>query len=350
VRDTGIGIDPADAGRVFEDFVTLDTSYSRAVGGTGLGLAIVKRLVGALSGEVDLESRIGEGSEFRVRLPLPPAPHPAAAAREGVGDQIDASAPGAPLKVLIVEDNPINRLVLRDLLEQDGHDVDEAHDGRQGVERVARTSYDLVFMDISMPVMDGVEATRAIRQSEARGTRLPLIALTAHARAADKERFRAAGLDDIVVKPISRAALRAVMARYSRPGHAASDATPAPRPVEGVLDVGQLADLSEALGPEKLGGLIAAYLAETEAAIASIAEALDAGEADAALGRQVHHLAGSTALVGATALRAALASLEDRIGQGARLEAQEGAELRALWQATRAALAAHVRPDVVADP
>jgi CheY-like chemotaxis protein len=144
-----------------------------------------------------------------------------------------------PLRILIVEDNRINRIVLRDLLARDGHAVDEAHDGQQGLDRVRRTSYDIVFMDISMPVMDGVEATRAIRKSEARGTRIPLIALTAHARTADKERFRAAGLDDILVKPITRDGLRAIIAKFCKPGGVAEVAAQAPSPDAALVDPGQ---------------------------------------------------------------------------------------------------------------
>ncbi|MFW5881767.1 MAG: ATP-binding protein, partial [Roseicyclus sp.] len=269
VIDTGIGIAPEDQERVFDDFVTLDASYSRDAGGTGLGLAIVKRLVAAMGGEVGLESARGEGSLFRVRLPLPPAEMapaemPRAAAPEGT-DPVARAAP-PPLRILIVEDNRINRIVLRDLLEKDGHRVDEAHDGKQGLDRVAQTSYDLVFMDISMPVMDGVEATRAIRGTEARGTRLPLVALTAHARPEDEERFRAAGLDEIVVKPISRARLRAVIDKVRRAGGPDTLPPGTPRSDAMLIDHDHLESLSETLGAERFGGLVASFLSEMDEA------------------------------------------------------------------------------------
>jgi PAS domain S-box-containing protein len=132
VIDTGIGIDDADQERVFEDFVTLDTSYSRVVGGTGLGLAIVKRLVDVMGGEVGLESTRGEGSLFWARLPLPAANGALAqtAPKTVAGKGASAAAAVTPFRILIVEDNRINRIVLRDLLEEDGHQVDEAHDGQ----------------------------------------------------------------------------------------------------------------------------------------------------------------------------------------------------------------------------
>jgi PAS domain S-box-containing protein len=338
VVDTGIGIDPVDQERVFDDFVTLDTSYSRAVGGTGLGLAIVKRLTGAMGGEVGLDSVNGGGSVFWVRLPLPAAAEDATATGPVDRRAVPSLKATAPLKILIVEDNRINRIVLRDLLERDGHKVDEAHDGQQGVDRVRQTSYDLVFMDISMPVMDGVEATRAVRQSEPRGTRLPMIALTAHARTADKERFRAAGLDDILVKPISRDALRAVIVRHAGSGLQATGSSDASGPDGRLLDHAHLDGLSEAIGPDRIAALIVEFASEMEDAIATIAGSVEQGRTDAALGAKVHHAAGSTALFGAEALREALASLEQRIERGEACDRGLGDVLRRTWADTRAEL------------
>jgi PAS domain S-box-containing protein len=339
VRDTGIGIAREDTERVFEEFVTLDTSFSRAVGGTGLGLAIVKRLVVAMGGEVGVDSTPGEGSLFRVRLPLPATGPSADLPPAEAGDGAEADPPGTPpsLRILIVEDNRINRLVLRELLEQDGHDVDEAHDGAQGVDCVRRNSYDLVFTDISMPVMDGVEATRAIRQSEAPGTRLPLIAVTAHARAEDKERFRAAGLDDILVKPITRAGLRSVIERFAGPARSETDHPEADGTGSdaSMLDHRHLAELGDALGATRIAELIHAFVSETDAAIEAIAARVEQGETDDALSRQAHHTAGSSALVGAVGLSEALRSIEGRIAEGGRIEVAEATAVREIWKATR---------------
>jgi len=346
VIDNGIGIDPTDQDRVFEDFVTLDSSYSRAVGGTGLGLAIVKRLVDAMGGEVELESAKGEGSLFRVRLPLPCADDaPTEAARDRPDTAGASSAmPVKPLKILIVEDNRINRIVLRDLLEQDGHEVDEAHDGQQGVHRVRRRSYDLILMDISMPVMNGVEATRAIRQSEAPGTRLPMVALTAHAREVDKEGFRAAGLDDILLKPITREGLRAIVRRFSCQSAEpetgiTSEASASTR---SVLDHGHVEGLAVALGQDRIGDLIGDFLAEMDEAIGAISGQVDAGDVDRSLRERVHKAAGSAALFGAEALHATLVAVQDRIDDGMACEAGHGAAMRRIWTETSGALRQHI--------
>lgn len=350
VIDDGIGIDAADLERVFEDFVTLDTSYSRAVGGTGLGLGIVRRLVTAMGGEIAVESVKGAGSTFRLHLPLPAASdQQGAEAVAPVPAPLPEVAPARPMKVLIVEDNHINRVVLRDMLEQDGHTVDEAHDGQQGVEKVAGASYDIVLMDISMPVLDGVSATRAIRQTEARGISLPIVALTAHASTADKERFRAAGVDDILVKPISRQALRAVLAGLApSPPHPAPAAPPRPlspplspqTPSPDLIDHEQIDHLAEALGPEKFAELMTAFRDETAEAVASLAQRLEQGESGPDLASAVHHTSGSAAVFGALALRAELAALETLLRGGGTPDPDTAPRLRTCWAETEAALLA----------
>lgn len=336
VIDDGIGIDGSDKNRVFDEFVTLDASYSRAVGGTGLGLAIVKRLVGAMGGDLGLESTKGVGSLFWFRLPLP------SASRVPVNERPEASGASAsvsmkavvPLKILIVEDNRINRVVLRELLEQDDHEVDEAHDGQQAVAFAGRKSYDLVFMDISMPVLDGVEATRAIRQSEARGTRLPIVALTAHAGTADKERFRAAGIDDILVKPITRQGLRKSIGQFSKHQVIDESANGASSSGDSLLDHDHLTQLAEALGQQKIGTLIKDFVAEMEDAMATISTCIETGRIDAALEGKVHSAAGSSALFGAVVLREELISLEERLQAGAECDRALGAKLRETWSRT----------------
>jgi len=160
VRDAGIGISPGDLGRIFDEFFTADPTYGRRVGGTGLGLAITTRLVRLLGGVIAVDSMPGVGSTFAVRLSLAARPTPGAlpaAASDAEGLAAD------PLRILLVEDNRANRRVARAMLEGLGHDVTEAADGIEGVEMAFASAYDVILMDVSMPRLDGVEATRRIR-------------------------------------------------------------------------------------------------------------------------------------------------------------------------------------------
>ena len=177
VIDTGIGIEEADQARVFEDFVTLDTSYNREVEGTGLGLGIVRRVVAVMRGEIGVESTPGEGSVFWLRVPLPPATTSRARPAES---RLHTTPSGTGLSVLVIEDNEINRLVAREMLTDLGAKVAEATDGSAGVEAAGRDAFDLILMDISMPRLDGVEATRRIREGTGPNRVTPIVALTAH--------------------------------------------------------------------------------------------------------------------------------------------------------------------------
>lgn len=341
VADTGIGIAPEDQERVFEDFVTLDASYSREIGGTGLGLAIVKRLVEALNGRIDMESTLGQGSMFRVTLPLPKVINTKAEDFSHSSSDLSNAAASCSLRILIVEDNRNNRIVLSDMLELDGHSVESAVDGEMGVERVQNGEpYDLVFMDISMPKMDGIEATQLIRASESPDAHLPIIAITAHADPAEVDRFRAAGMDDVLVKPISRTTLRHTLSRLCPESSTGSAGNKIIRNdvTSSVLDVGHFQELSNALGRKKLATLTQEFIQETDPAIDQICRYLTLGKTDTDLVSLVHHSSGSAALVGAAELQIELQALETRLKTALPLEVELPKRLLSLWDQTKLCL------------
>ncbi|HEX2801686.1 MAG TPA: response regulator, partial [Phenylobacterium sp.] len=183
-----------------DDFFQADDSLSRAHDGAGLGLAICRDLVKLMDGSIEVESVFGEGSTFIVRLPLSPArPAAEAPARDG-----DPSDPAPPLRVLAAEDNATNQLVLKTLLAQAGVEPTIVENGREAVAAWETQDWDLILMDIRMPEMDGIAATRAIRQRERETGRplTPIIAVTANAMAHQLEEYLAAGMERVVPKPI----------------------------------------------------------------------------------------------------------------------------------------------------
>ncbi len=207
VRDTGIGIAEDQQASIFGAFNQVDSSSTRRHGGSGLGLAIVKELTALMDGSLQVHSRIGEGSLFSVELPLSEAPAPLAA---------PSAAEDRRLRVLVAEDDRINQMVVEEMLKVLGCEVVVTDDGEAACAAARAEAYDLVFMDCHMPVMDGLEATRRIREASTRGgPRLPIIALTADSLASDRERCLAAGMDDFLTKPVSSLQLSLIIERWT---------------------------------------------------------------------------------------------------------------------------------------
>ncbi len=221
VSDTGVGI-PLDKQKlIFEAFSQADASTTRQFGGTGLGLTICARLVGMMGGRIWVESTSGQGSTFHftVSLPpavLPPAGHLQALPEEPVTPPSSARAPAAQGRaILLVEDHPINQLLARTLLEKWGHRVTLAENGLQAVELFSTAQWDLILMDLQMPVMGGIEATQRIRAMEAPGKRVPIIAVTANAMDSDRAATELAGMDAHLSKPFNTTRLQEVLTRFT---------------------------------------------------------------------------------------------------------------------------------------
>jgi CheY-like chemotaxis protein len=215
VADSGIGIPAAALDEVFQPFHQVDSTRSRLRGGTGLGLAISQRIIQAMGGRIEVESRLGSGSVFRFDLVLPLAPHVPPPSHDSEFGALDTAGQMSGV-VLLVEDNIVNRMIGAEMLKSYGVDVMEAEDGAQALALLQSQRVDLVLMDIQMPVLDGYGATRALRDREARLRlpRVPIVALTANAFDDDAVQSLAAGMDGHLAKPYSRLQLGELLTRW----------------------------------------------------------------------------------------------------------------------------------------
>ena len=212
VVDTGIGIPEEKLKHLFTPFFQVDGSYTRPYQGAGLGLAIVRRLVDLMGGSVDIKSILGEGTTVHVTLPFKTATSDLGSVSLDSPVRIPKTR---SLNILLAEDDLSNQIVIRKLLEKAGHDVIVAENGREVLEMLAEKDFDLILMDVQMPVMDGVEATTAIRISPSLGRKknIPIVALTAYAMLGDREKFLAAGMNDYLSKPFEMADLEKIISK-----------------------------------------------------------------------------------------------------------------------------------------
>lgn len=324
VVDTGIGISRIAHQRLFEPFTQVDGSMARKHSGAGLGLAISKRLVELMGGEIGVDSEAGAGAAFwftvQCRLVLSAPAAAGAEAAGGAGPRSPALDRAAGVRILLAEDNPVNQRLAVLQLERLGYVVHAVADGRMAVDSILQAphAYDLVLMDCQMPVIDGFEATRAIRLSDSPARCIPVIAMTANAMQGDREACLAAGMDDYVSKPVRPAQLDQVLRRWlSQP----SGDSPGPRPApaaaragraDDVLDadlVTDLLDMTASGGPNAFDDLIAAFLAAMTERITALRSDIERQDA-AALASTAHSLKGSSGSYGARRLSALARQLE----------------------------------------
>ena len=356
IIDTGIGMDAATLGRLFQRFSQGDDSISRRFGGTGLGLEISRELVRMMGGDIRVDSQPGQGSTFSVLLPLLRLESPVAeaAAPVVVGARIDAAAPApgadtgtGALEVLVADDHPVNRKYMQVLMERLGHRVSLALDGREALEQVRQreaSPFDLVLMDVHMPNMDGLASTRAIRQLPQPAGATRIIALTADAFAESRDRARSAGMDDFLAKPVqvhdveemlrrhfgARSVGSAAVAAVRPPPVPAAvvEARPAPksRPRRGdagrVLDLELITDTCAMLGVERLRSLLQSFFADESHTLADLLERVDGGQIEG-LSASAHRVKGTAATLGLRQLAESARQIEERGLPGEDAQRQE---------------------------
>jgi two-component system sensor histidine kinase/response regulator len=314
VRDSGIGIEPESVKSLFQPFVQADSSTTRHFGGTGLGLSIVRGLIEMMGGQVGAHSQPGKGSTFWFVLPMMAAsahsPRPAPAITDA-----HWAARRFRGKVLLVEDNAVNQKVAQRFLERLGCEVALAENGAQGAKAWENGTFDVVFMDIQMPVMDGYTATRQIRQQECVGRRTPIVALTANAMTGQLERCLEAGMDGLLTKPIAIDRLREVLDRFglavpedemlAEQDVAAIVTAPAQPPAVDTSQLGELAGEDQ----EFVQSVVQSFQKSMAQLLASMHAAAARGEAHQ-IARAAHQVKGAAANLYASELSTLAADLE----------------------------------------
>ncbi|MFY0617285.1 ATP-binding protein [Shimia sp.] len=345
VVDTGVGIAPDRIDHVFDDFVTNDSTFGRVPGGTGLGLGIARRFAENMGGGVGVESLHGQGCAFWVRLPMAPG------TRTLHSTTPRRAAPVPPMHILLVEDNPINIELAQDMLTRENHSVICATDGEQAVQAAERATFDVILMDIAMPVMNGQQATLAIRAGDGPNQNTPIVAISANILPDERKRLIAAGMNGFLGKPLNRSELEAQLRQIAQNSISAvtlTSDTPAAqtqaRDTDQLLDTAAIRGNRAGLPEDTYHRLLARFLVEGDALNAAITAPYRQSRHVAKL---CHDLASASAIFGARALHTALVEADTAAKQRdiAKFE-QCLVTLPPLWRKTRAALETELPSDV----
>ena len=313
VQDSGIGIAQEHLGSLFQEFHQLDSGLNRRFSGTGLGLAIVARLVAHMGGTLGVESQLGKGSCFWISLPMPQV------SPQWVVPEMKP-LPLSKGRILLVEDSPTNQIVARALLEKVGCQVDVVATGLAALERMQQQPFDLVLMDISMPGMDGMEATRQIRALGGEFAQLPIVAMTAHAFAQDRASCLAAGMNDYLSKPLQRERLHEVVARWLYTAESPREESLPLVPevsawvTQPILELSVLETLQAETTPEVLQQVVSLYVQELGEHSAALSDAVVVQDLTLAAAHS-HAIKSSSGALGAMALYQAASELEQACRQ-----------------------------------
>lgn len=309
VQDTGIGIPEAHRVRIFERFSQADESITRRYGGTGLGLAITRKLVLAMGGSIGVTSREGEGSCFWFEVPMAtgetlPLEHAAASVEQ------EAPVVIKPLKILLVEDMPVNQQVTIELLSGDGHRVDLASNGQEAINMAMLQPYELILLDVHLPEMSGIDVCRQLKATEGPNRTTPIIALTASVQPQDIQSYLDAGMSGVVPKPLKTSTLYRTIDRSLDASHVPALPAQAYIDNESALLNAELFDAHfSALGDYRLKSLIGTFENSCDEVIVQLRQSIDKSDSFE-VSEQAHRLAGDADALGAAAVASTLRALE----------------------------------------